>query len=124
MKYLVLGAFASAFMLYGMALLYGATGTMRLDELADMAGTGGAGPMATMGTVLILVGLLFKLGAVPFHAWSPDAYEGAPSAVTGFMSVGVKVATFGIALRLIVSLGGAGALGALRRAVYFQVTPL
>lgn len=112
MKYFVLGAFSSGFLLYGMALVYGSTGTIRLDELAARAGSiTSPDSMATLGGMLLMVGLLFKVAAVPFHAWSPDAYEGAPSAVTGFMSVGVKVAAFAAALRVLIALGKAGAIG-------------
>lgn len=110
LKYFVLGAFSSGFLLYGMALIYGATGTLRLDEVARLDLAGNA-RMATTGAVLLFSGLLFKLAAVPFHAWSPDAYEGAPSPVTGFMSVGVKAAAFGGALHVVAALGQAGALG-------------
>lgn len=109
MKYFVLGAFSSGFLLYGMSLLYGATGTMRLSEIADLALDARHANLAATGGMLVLVGLLFKVGAVPFHSWTPDAYEGAPSAVTGFMSVGVKVAAFGAALRVVTTLGEADA---------------
>lgn len=111
MKYFVLGAFSSGFLLYGISLLYGATGTMRLSDLAALSLDHGHARLAATGGLLVLVGLLFKVGAVPFHAWTPDAYEGAPSAVTGFMSVGVKVAAFGAALRVVTALGDAGAFG-------------
>lgn len=112
MKYFVLGAFSAGFLLYGMSLLYGATGTMRLDTLATVSIEASSMPLATVGGALILVGLLFKVGAVPFHAWTPDAYEGAPSSVTGFMSVGVKVAAFAGMFRVVQGLGASGALGA------------
>jgi NADH-quinone oxidoreductase subunit N len=110
MKYFVLGAFSSGFLLYGISLVYGATHTLQLDKIAAMHLSGGSATLALTGFVLMLIGLLFKVGAVPFHSWSPDAYEAAPSAVTGFMSVGVKVAAFGAALRVIVSLGESGAM--------------
>jgi len=119
MKYFVLGAFSSGFLLYGMSLLYGATHTMQLFPDGDgglAIATAGFGqdaeqlPLALVGAVLLMVGLLFKVGAVPFHAWTPDAYEGAPTAVTGFMSVAVKVAAFGGALRVVVALGEGGIL--------------
>lgn len=112
MKYFVLGAFSAGFLLYGMSLVYGATGTMRLDELARVGIKANSMPLAGTGGLLILIGLLFKVGAVPFHAWTPDAYEGAPSPVTGFMSVGVKVAAFAGILRVIQALGASGSLGA------------
>ncbi len=112
MKYFVMGAFSAGFLLYGMSLLYGATGTMRLDTLATVAIEASSMPLATVGGALILIGLLFKVGAVPFHAWVPDAYEGAPSSVTGFMSIGVKVAAFAGMFRIVQGLGASGALGA------------
>jgi NADH-quinone oxidoreductase subunit N len=112
MKYFVLGAFSAGFLLYGISLLYGATHTLRLDVLAQTAIPAKNMALATTGGMLMLVGLLFKVGAVPFHAWVPDAYEGAPSPVTGFMSVGVKVAAFAAILRVIQGLGASGALGA------------
>lgn len=112
MKYFVLGAFSAGFLLYGMSLLYGATGTMRLDVLAQTAIDANSQPLARTGGLLILISLLFKVGAVPFHAWVPDAYEGAPSPVTGFMSIGVKVAAFAGMLRVVEALGASGAFGA------------
>ncbi|MGE0706488.1 MAG: NADH-quinone oxidoreductase subunit N [Planctomycetota bacterium] len=111
MKYFVLGAFSAGFLLYGVSLLYGATHTLRLDVLAATAISPRNLPLATTGGMLLLIGLLFKVGAVPFHAWVPDAYEGAPSPVTGFMSVGVKVAAFAGILRVVQALGACGALG-------------
>jgi NADH-quinone oxidoreductase subunit N len=104
MKYFLLGAFSSGFLLYGIALIYGAAGTLRLDTIAK----GGMGPdsaLGAAGVALVLIGLFFKVGAVPFHSWIPDAYEGAPANVTGFMSVAVKAAAFGAALRVLVSIG-------------------
>lgn len=111
MKYFVLGAFASGFLLYGIALLYGAGHTLRLDRLAALDLHDRQVSLALVGGVLLMVGLLFKVGAVPFHAWVPDAYEGAPTATTGFMSVAVKVAAFGAALRVVAALGQSGAMG-------------
>ncbi len=111
MKYFILGAFSSGFLLYGMSLIYGATGSMRLDEIALATLTPNLRPLATTGGMLLLIGLLFKVGAVPFHAWTPDAYEGAPSVVTGFMSVCVKIGAFGGALHVLTALGSSGALG-------------
>jgi NADH-quinone oxidoreductase subunit N len=104
MKYFVLGAFSSGFLLFGIALVYGAAGTQRLDEIAHN-GLGVGGPLAVCGVAFILVGLLFKVGAVPFHAWIPDAYTAAPAGVTGFMSVAVKAAAFGAALRVLAAVG-------------------
>jgi NADH-quinone oxidoreductase subunit N len=107
MKYFVLGAFSSGFLLYGIALVYGAAGTLRLDVIAAKGFAQGGG-LAVGGIALMLIGLLFKVGAVPFHAWIPDAYEGAPASVTGFMSVAVKAAAFGAALRVLAAFGHNG----------------
>jgi NADH-quinone oxidoreductase subunit N len=103
LKYFVTGAFSSAFFLYGVALLYGATGTTTLSQVAArLAAAGPAGPsgLAVLGTALLLVGFGFKIASAPFHAWTPDVYEGAPTPVTAFMSAGVKAAAFGAFLRV------------------------
>ena len=102
MKYFLLGAFASGFLLYGIALLYGATGTTHLERMAAfLAGSPLlSNPLLLMGGLLVLVGLGFKVAAVPFHMWTPDAYEGAPTTVTGYMSAGAKAAGFAALLRL------------------------
>ncbi len=106
LKYFVQGAFASAFLLYGMALLYGATGKVHFGAIAD-AFASGATPMATVGAGLLIVGFAFKLGAAPFHYWVPDVYEGAPTSVTAFMSVAVKAAGFAGLIRVLMgALGG------------------
>jgi len=101
LKYFVMGAFASGFMLYGIALLYGATGSTVLAEIA--AGLGGASPngLALLGMGMLTVGLAFKVSAVPFHLWTPDVYEGAPTSVTAFMSTAVKAAGFAAAVRIL-----------------------
>ena len=98
MKYFLLGAFASGFFVFGIAFIYGATGTTSLPAIIESAGE--AGQLALAGAVLILVGLSFKIAAVPFHMWTPDVYEGAPTAVTAFMSVGAKVAGFAALIRI------------------------
>ena len=102
LKYFLLGAFSSAFFLYGMALLYGYAGTLSLTGIAA-AVRDGAGPttLAVTGTALVAVGLLFKVSAVPFHAWVPDVYQGAPTPITAFMAAATKVAAFGALLRLL-----------------------
>lgn len=103
LKYFLLGAFASGFLLYGIALIYGATGTTNLAEMAAFL-TGSPlrdNPLLLVGGVLLLAGLLFKVAAVPFHMWTPDAYEGAPTPVTAFMSVGAKAAAFAALLRFV-----------------------
>jgi NADH-quinone oxidoreductase subunit N len=109
LKYFLLGAFASGFLLYGIALLYGATGTTNLNEMgAYLADTPLlANPMLVVGALLLLVGFAFKISAVPFHMWTPDAYEGAPTTVTAFMSAGAKAAGFAALLRVLLrALGG------------------
>lgn len=108
LKYFLLGAFASAFFLYGVALLYGYAGTLRLAGIAEAASTGtGSTVLLYAGLALLGVGLLFKIGAVPFHNWTPDVYQGAPTAVTAFMAACTKVAAFGALLRVFyVAFGG------------------
>jgi NADH-quinone oxidoreductase subunit N len=101
MKYFLLGAFSSAFFLYGVALLYGATGTLTLTGIRDGLAGQGDTSMALVGVALLSVGLLFKVGAVPFHSWIPDVYQGAPTPVTGFMAAATKVAAFGALLRVV-----------------------
>jgi NADH-quinone oxidoreductase subunit N len=101
-KYFLMGAFASGFLLYGIALVYGATGSLGLEEIAAAWAKGaGLSFIGISGMLLILVGLGFKIAAVPFHMWEPDAYEGAPTAVTAFFAAGPKIAAFAILLRLI-----------------------
>ena len=94
-KYFLLGAFSTGFLLYGIALIYGATGTIRLEPIraALTAGTA-VKPYLLLGLGLMLIGFGFKVAAVPFHMWTPDAYEGAPTPITAFMAVGVKLAAF------------------------------
>ncbi|WP_029663532.1 NADH-quinone oxidoreductase subunit NuoN [Cellulomonas sp. KRMCY2] len=102
MKYFLLGAFASAFFLFGTALLYGFAGSLRLSEIGAAIGTVvGLDPLLIGGVVLVLVGLLFKVGAVPFHSWTPDVYQGAPTPITGFMAACTKIAAFGAILRFV-----------------------
>jgi NADH-quinone oxidoreductase subunit N len=99
-KYFLLGAFSSAFFLYGVALLYGATGTLSLPGIADALLFNPNDSTALIGVALLAVGLLFKVGAVPFHSWIPDVYQGAPTPITGFMAAATKVAAFGALLRV------------------------
>jgi NADH-quinone oxidoreductase subunit N len=108
-KYFVTGAFATGFLLYGMALLYGATGAVRLDLIAAALRQDAGGPLslASVGMAMLVVGLGFKVGAVPFHVWVPDVYQGAPTPVTAFMSVTVKAAAFGAIVRIFLTAGGA-----------------
>jgi NADH-quinone oxidoreductase subunit N len=106
LKYFLLGAFASGFFLYGIALLYGATGTTNLARLgAALAAPGAArNPMVLAGLALLLVGFGFKTSAVPFHQWAPDVYQGAPTAVAALIATGSKVAAFGALLRVLVAM--------------------
>jgi NADH-quinone oxidoreductase subunit N len=112
-KYFLLGAFSSAFLLFGVALLYGYAGTVTYSGIAEvisdgakqidpaLAGTMGNDVLLLIGSALVVMGLLFKVGAVPFHMWTPDVYQGAPTPVTGFMAAATKVAAFGALLRLL-----------------------
>jgi NADH-quinone oxidoreductase subunit N len=101
LKYFLLGAFASAFLVYGIALVYGATGSTNLSQVFDSIASGrAAGPLLAIGSGLVLVGLGFKVAVVPFHMWTPDVYDGAPSVVTAFMSVGAKAGGFAALLRV------------------------
>jgi NADH-quinone oxidoreductase subunit N len=105
LKYFLLGAFASAFFLYGIAFCYGLTGSTRLDRIGSLMAAQALTPssMHLLAVGLLLVGFAFKVAAVPFHMWTPDAYEGAPTAVTGFMSTGVKAAAFAAFVRVFLS---------------------
>jgi NADH-quinone oxidoreductase subunit N len=102
LKYFLLGAFSSAFFLFGAALLYGFSGSSDLKLIARAIGTNAVtmNGLLLPGAILVLVGVLFKVGAVPFHSWTPDAYQGAPTPVTGFMAAATKLAAFGAILRL------------------------
>jgi len=103
MKYFVLGALASGFLLYGMSLLYGATGTLDIPALAQSIAAGVEQPQVlVLGLVFLVAGLAFKLGAVPFHMWVPDVYQGAPTAITLFIGSAPKLAAFAIVMRLLV----------------------
>lgn len=107
LKYFLLSSFAAAILLYGFALLYGATGHTDLAGIGSAARSAAAhNPLPVVGALLVLVGVVFKVSAVPFHAWAPDAYEGAPTPATTFMAVAVKAAAFAMLLRvLVLSLG-------------------
>jgi NADH-quinone oxidoreductase subunit N len=99
-KYFLLGAFASGFFLYGLALVYGATGSVRLSAIRAAA-TDDTGVLLVLGLALLIVGLMFKASVAPFHTWTPDVYQGAPTPVTAFMAACTKVAAFGAILRLL-----------------------
>lgn len=100
MKYFITGAFSSAFFLYGVALLYGISGSTSLGRIHAALGPSQGGAMALLGVGMLLVGFGFKVASVPFHMWTPDVYEGAPTTVTALMSAGVKAAAFGALLRV------------------------
>jgi NADH-quinone oxidoreductase subunit N len=101
MKYFLLGAFSSAFFLFGVAMAYGATGSTRLSAVSRaLAGQTGSQALALAAVGLLAVGFAFKVSAVPFHMWTPDVYQGAPTAVTAFMSAGTKVAAFAAFMRV------------------------
>ena len=103
LKYFLLGSFAAAILVYGFALVYGATGHTDLAGIGAAAQTGAAhNPLLVIGAVLVLVGVVFKVSAVPFHSWTPDAYEGAPTPATTFMAVAVKAGAFAMLLRVLV----------------------
>ncbi|MCX6434011.1 MAG: NADH-quinone oxidoreductase subunit NuoN [Actinobacteria bacterium] len=108
LKYFVLGAFSSAFFLYGVAMLYGFSGSVSLVAIADtLTAKPSEATLVAVGMAMLLVGLLFKVAAVPFHQWTPDVYQGAPTPITGFMAATVKIAAFGALLRVLyVGLGG------------------
>ena len=101
MKYFLLGAFSSAFLLYGMSILYGIAGSTRFDDIAEaLSRRPLTDPISLMAMITLSAGMFFKVAAVPFHQWTPDAYEGAPSSITAFMSVAVKAASFVMMIRV------------------------
>ncbi len=102
MKYFLLGSFATAFFLYGVALLYGATGSTNVFEIAAALSSSHIEPLAYIAVALIFTGLGFKVAAAPFHVWTPDVYEGAPSPVVAFMSTAPKAAAFAVLIRLVI----------------------
>ena len=102
LKYLLLGAFSTGFLLYGISLLYGATGSTYLPDMLQQLRLGAVEtPLALSGIALLTIGLSFKVAIVPFHMWTPDVYSGAPTPVTGFMSAAAKAAGFAIMIRIL-----------------------
>ncbi|MGH7806365.1 MAG: NADH-quinone oxidoreductase subunit N, partial [Candidatus Binatia bacterium] len=102
LKYFLLGAFATGFLLFGIALVYGATGTTRLDLVAERIASAASGENRALllpGVVLLLVGFGFKVAAVPFHVWTPDVYEGAPTSITAFFAMAPKIAATALFVR-------------------------
>lgn len=102
MKYFILGSFASAFLLYGMALTYGATGSTNITEIAASVANANFPALLLIGGAMMIIGFGFKVAMVPFHVWTPDVYEGAPTPVTGFLATGPKAAAFASFLRVFV----------------------
>jgi len=100
LKYFLLGAFSTGFVVYGIALIFGATGSTSLAAIVASASSGTSGLLLTIGAALLLIGFGFKVAAVPFHMWTPDVYQGAPTSVTAFMSSGAKIAGFAALLRV------------------------
>ena len=101
LKYFLLGAFSSGILLYGMSLLYGIAGSTKFDDIAEALGQRSlTDPISMIALVTISAGIFFKIAAVPFHQWTPDAYEGAPTSITAYMSVAVKAASFAMMMRI------------------------
>ena len=117
LKYFLLGAFASGFLLYGIALVYGATGTTNIGLIGVQVGLSQRSVMLLAGLALLIVGFGFKVAAVPFHMWAPDVYDGAPTPVTAFMATGVKAAAFAALFRVLVQ--GFAGVGAWRDIVWW-----
>ena len=111
MKYFVLGALASGFMLYGMSMIYGATGSLVMSQIAEVVASGSANKtVLALGLVFLVSGLAFKLSAAPFHMWAPDVYHGAPTSVTLLIGGAPKLAAFAVIIRILVEgLGGLAA---------------
>jgi NADH-quinone oxidoreductase subunit N len=101
LKYFLLGSFATAFFLYGVALMFGATGHTNINEISQSLQAGHIPLLATVAVAFMFVGLAFKVGAAPFHVWTPDVYEGSPAPVVGFMSTAPKAAAFAVLLRIV-----------------------
>jgi NADH-quinone oxidoreductase subunit N len=101
LKYFLLGSFATAFFLYGVSLMFGATGSTNIDEISKALNSGSVPTLAYAAMALMFIGLGFKVAAAPFHIWTPDVYEGAPAPIVGFMSTAPKAAAFAVLLRII-----------------------
>src|SRR5437016_13772030 len=109
-KYFLLGSFATAFFLYGIALMFGATGSTSISAISQVLRSGNIPVLAYAGIALLSVGLCFKVAAAPFHIWTPDVYEGAPSPVVGFMSTAPNAALFAVLLRIMFEANAPGRL--------------
>ena len=110
LKYFLLGSFATAFFLYGVALMFGATGSTSISRIGETLSAGQAPVLAYLGVALMFVGLGFKVAAAPFHVWTPDVYEGAPAPIVGFMSTAPKAAVFAVLLRIVFEAHAPGTL--------------
>ncbi len=110
-KYFLLGSFATAFFLYGVAMMFGATGSTSISAIANILRSGQVPLLAYAGVALMFVGLGFKVAAAPFHVWTPDVYEGAPAPVVGFMSTAPKAAVFAVLLRIMFEAHAPGRIG-------------
>ena len=108
LKYFLLGSFATAFFLYGVALMFGATGSTNIDEIGAVLNSGSVSTLAYVAVALMFVGLGFKVAAAPFHVWTPDVYEGAPAPIVGFMSTAPKAAAFAVLLRVLLETNAPG----------------
>jgi NADH-quinone oxidoreductase subunit N len=108
LKYFLLGSFATAFFLYGVALMFGATGSTNIDEISAVLNAGNVSTLAYVAVALMFVGLGFKVAAAPFHIWTPDVYEGAPAPIVGFMSTAPKAAAFAVLLRVLFEVNAPG----------------
>jgi len=122
LKYFLLGSFATAFFLYGVALTFGATGSTSISLIAQALRSGPIPVLAYAGIALMFVGLGFKVAAAPFHIWTPDVYEGAPAPVVGFMSTAPKAAAFAVLLRVMFELNAPGRLGLIWVAAALSMT--
>src|SRR6202040_449771 len=109
-KYFLLGSFATAFFLYGVALMFGAAGSTSIPVISGVLRSGQVPLLAYVGVALMFVGLGFKVAAAPFHVWTPDVYEGAPAPVVGFMSTAPKAAAFAVLLRVMFEANAPGRL--------------
>lgn len=108
LKYFLLGSFATAFFLYGVALMFGATGSTNIDTISRVLQSSSASPLVFVSIALMFVGLGFKVAAAPFHIWTPDVYEGAPAPIVGFMSTAPKAAAFAVLLRILFAINAPG----------------
>lgn len=122
LKYFLLGSFATAFFLYGVALMFGATGFTNIDQISQKLQAGSVQLLVYVAMALMFVGLGFKVAAAPFHIWTPDVYEGAPAPVVGFMSTAPKAAAFAVLLRVVFTINAPGRFGLLWVAAALSMT--